>query len=413
MRPWFVDVGLILFLVFLLVRLRWHADLHIAAMALRLLKFCAWLVFFAALLAGMVVLGGVLGFLLWLATLIIAMMIASRYRETERRMLLWSLGLAAEKGIPLPAAARAFADERHDGIGQRARYLAEGLEQGMPLDAALRASGTPLPPDALMAVRIGCETGRLGACLKGAARAAAQIETTARGAASQVIYLTILVCFCCGVIGFIQYKIVPELVKICYSHNMRLPAVSVFVINGCNWLSSPFLLFGIPLLLVTLLFALGRYVGLIRWDPPLVRRLTRRLDEAVVLRSLGQAVEQQQALPAAVASLAKLYPKSYVRARLRQARDLMRGGTDWCDSLQAAGLLGSVEALVLKSAERVDNLGWALGEMADRQVRRFTVRITTLNAIGFPVALLAIASVVFAIALSVFLPLVELIGNLS
>ena len=361
----------------------------------------------------MVLVGGVLGFLLWLATLVIALMIASRYRETERRTLLWSLGIAAEKGIPLPAAARAFADERSDGIGRRARYLAEGLEQGMSLDVALAASGTTLPADALVAVRTGCETGRLGAALKSASRAAALVETSARGAASQFVYLAVFMCFALGVFVYIQYKIVPELIKIFDGFNLRLPAVSVFVFNWAYRLTAPLVLCGVPLLLVMLFFAVGRYVGLIRWDPPVLRRLTRRLDEAVVLRSLGQAVEQRQSLPAAVASLAKLYPKGYIRTQLRRAQEMMRGGANWCDSLQAAGLLGSVESLVLKSAERVDNLAWALNEMADRQVRRFTVRLTALHAIGFPLALLAIASVVFVVALAVFMPLVELIGNLT
>ena len=112
----------------------------------------AWIVFSLMLLGVMILAGGPLGFLLWLATLVIASMIAGRYREAERRMLLWSLQLAAEKGFPLPDATRAFARERGGGIGRRASRLGEALESGLPLDAALAASGARLSTGALVAV---------------------------------------------------------------------------------------------------------------------------------------------------------------------------------------------------------------------------------------------------------------------
>src|ERR1700686_3525096 len=86
-----------------------------------LTKSALWIGFFLALLVAMVAVGGFVGLLLWLLTPIISQVIAVRYRETERRSLLWLLGVAAEKGIPLSTAVRAFADERHDALGRRAR----------------------------------------------------------------------------------------------------------------------------------------------------------------------------------------------------------------------------------------------------------------------------------------------------
>ncbi len=212
-----------------------------------------------------------------------------------------------------------------------------------------------------------------------------------------------------GVIGFIQYKIVPVLIALFDGYSRRLPGITVFAVNLFYQLYAPILFLLLPLLIFVLLFAIGRFVGIVRWDPPLFRKLTSRLDEAIVLRSLGTAVEQDQALPAAVVALADSYPKRHIRKRLHFAEGLIGQGANWCDSLQAAGMLRPVETAVLKSAERVDNLPWALREMADRQVRRFTSRLTTVLTFVYPAALVIIASVVLLAALVVFLPMIDLI----
>ena len=380
-----------------------------------LTKSALWIGFFLALLVAMVAVGGFVGLLLWPVTPIIAMMITVRYRETERRSLLWLLGVAAEKGIPLSTAVRAYADERHDALGRRAAALAEALDRGMPLDAALVASGNRLPTDALVAVRSGCESGGLAPALKDAASTAVRLDSIVRSLAAQAIYVIVYLCFATAVIGYIQYKIVPEFIKIFEGFQLKLPLISVFMVNACYVLvRDPLLAIVMYTGLVALfVFAMAKYMGLVRWDPPLVRRLWRRLDEAVIMRTLAQAVNEGRTLAAQIASLASIYPKAHIRRRLDRACALIDGGSDWCDSLLAAGLLRPADAGVLSVAQRVGNLHWALGEMADRQLRRFAARLTALQAIAFPLILLAVSLVVFVVAAGVFLPLVELISNLT
>ena len=259
-----------------------------------LTKSALWIGFFLALLVAMVAVGGFVGLLLWPVTPIIAMMITVRYRETERRSLLWLLGVAAEKGIPLSTAVRAYADERHDALGRRAAALAEALDRGMPLDAALVASGNRLPTDALVAVRSGCESGGLAPALKDAASTAVRLDSIVRSLAAQAIYVIVYLCFATAVIGYIQYKIVPEFIKIFEGFQLKLPLISVFMVNACYVLvRDPLLAIVMYTGLVALfVFAMAKYMGLVRWDPPLVRRLWRRLDEAVIMRTLAQAVNE-------------------------------------------------------------------------------------------------------------------------
>jgi len=375
-------------------------------------QIACWVFFFLILNAVMILVGGPLGFFLWLTTIVISLMVANRYRESEWRMLYWSLGVAAERGIPLQAAAHAFADERRDSIGRRARTLALALEAGMSLEDALETSGAALPTEALLAVRTGAHTDQLASRLKGVGQAGNAAETSARATMSQFTYLSVMICFAAFVVTFLMYRIVPEYIKIFDSFNIQLPAITILFASTANFFASAFFLYFLFVLLLTTLFLIARYIGLVRWDPPLVRRFTRPLDEAIVLRSLGRSVSQQQTLPAAVETLARFYPKRYVRRRLLTALHKIDDGGNWCDGLIAAGLLQPVAANVLKSAERVDNLAWALNEMADRQVRRFVVRMATVRSIAFPAAILVVAIVVGGISIGMFLPLVTLIQGI-
>jgi len=91
----------------------------------------------------------------------------------------------------------------------------------------------------------------------------------------------------------------------------------------------------------------------------------------------------------------------------------MDRGAHWCDSLESSGLLPSAEAGVLRAAERVGNLVWAMNEMADRLTRKFTTRLTAVLSVGFPVVLLLFAGVVFLVAVGLFFPLAHLISHLA
>ncbi len=165
------------------------------------------------------------GLMLWISTLIIAIILKIRHGEMERRTLVWLLSAAMEKGIPLPSAARAFADERHDKLGIRARRLAIVLDQGLPLDRALSASHIRLPNDALVAVRTGCNAQGTAELLKQAARNASIIDIAIQGAVGRLVYLLLFMFFTSFVLGFVNVKIVPafqKIFQIFISHCRRL-----------------------------------------------------------------------------------------------------------------------------------------------------------------------------------------------
>jgi type II secretory pathway component PulF len=369
----------------------------------------------AVLLLTMTIIGGPCGFLLWMATVVIALMIKVRCGDMERRSLFWSLAVAIEKGIPLPAAVRAFAAERHDKLGRQARRLAELLEDGTPLEAALVQSIRRIPSDVLLSVRAGAESRGMAARLKNSGRTATQFDSAAHAAIARLVYLVIFLCFATGVITFLAMKIVPAFQKIFADFHTPLPPPTLMMIHGLAF-AERYLVVGsaiLMFLLATLLFTLAHYIGLVEWHPPLLRRFAMPLEGATVLRWLADSVDAQRPLGAAVGTLARRHPKLYIRRQLHLASRRISDGGDWCDSLSAVGLVPRAEAGVLKAAQRVGNLPWALDDMADRLARKFTSRLTGLLSIGFPLVMLVFAAVVLLVVVGLFVPLAQLVIHLS
>ncbi len=273
-------------------------------------KALLWDVFFILLLPLMCLVAGIFGFFLWLASIVIAAMIAARYRQAERRAFVWSLTTAAEKSIPMSAAVRAYASERRGGFARRARRLADALDQGKPLDAALQESRIRLPDDALVALQLGLKTGALHESLRAAARNSANIDIAMQSVLGQLAYLSTVLLVVGGALAFLILKIMPTFYKIFADFHHRLPQIGLLATSYPN-----VAVYVCELAAVVWVIAAARYSGLVRWDPPLLRAFWRQLDQAIVLRSLALAVDRQGGLPGTLALLADQYPKRYIRRR--------------------------------------------------------------------------------------------------
>jgi type II secretory pathway component PulF len=146
------------------------------------------------------------------------------------------------------------------------------------------------------------------------------------------------------------------------------------------------------------------YLGWIRWEPWLVRRLWRRIHTAWVLRYLAFTVTQGRPLEQGVRLLSANYPATYIAQRLYAATGMLAAGQHWCDALLAQGLIRAGDARVLRAAERAGNLPWAMEEISESNLRRMALRFRALLSLVFPVLILLCGAALLTIIVSLFLP---------
>lgn len=373
-------------------------------------------------LAGLGLITGLAGFWFLLIPLpfifaILILMAVDRARRGQHRALLNALATAAQHGIPLPEAARAFADEALGDPGLRSLALAEALERGMPLSAAVRRARLRMGTGMRLAVRLGERLDQLGPALRSQLDDSLQIDMALRDIIGRLVYVVMIVVFMGVVCAYMMIKIVPIFQRMFEEFGLKLPAMTHVVIDSSRWFvnigwapTMPLIVIVLPALLV---LAVLYYVGWFPRNLPVIWRLFKRYDGALVMRSLALAIRRATPLPSALRLVAETYPLSIVAGRLHQAANRVEAGMPWCESLQRTGLVGQADAAVLAAAERVGNLEWALEEMANSAVRRQIYRLQAWLQVLFPAAILAVGLFVFVFVCGLFMPLVALIQGLA
>ncbi len=352
---------------------------------------------------------------LMIVGLIIAAMIVARYRDSERRALLWALAVAAEKGLSLSTAARSFAAGRIDEVGRRAARLAELLEAGISLPTALDQSHNPLPRDAQLAANIGIASNSLASTLRQAAREGDRLDAINHTAYSHLMYFVLMINVMVALISFLMIKVVPTYEMIFLDFNTELPAITQISIRLGHLFTRYGFVFAPAWLLLNavLVYTILSYMGT---RLPRVRILDwwfGSRDTPMILAALETCVKQQRPIPEAIDLIARGYPTRSVAKKLKKAAEQIHSGHHWCDSLVDQRLLRRSEAAFLKSAERVGNLPWAIRELSEISAQRIADRASALSRLLSPLIVLAIAIPIGLFAVGFMLPLASLITNLS
>jgi general secretion pathway protein F len=351
-----------------------------------------------------------------IAVAVIALMVIDRSRQAEHRALLGSLAAAAQHEIPLSEVARAYADEKLGDTGLRAMALAESIERGQVLSGAVRTARLRMATATKLAVRLGDGLGLLGPAMRQQIDDSQQVDLALRGTVGKFFYVAFLILWLYIINAFLMWKIVPVFDRIFQEFGLKLPALTTLVVKVSGWYVDQGLWVSVLVMLVALglvFIAFLYYVGWLPRDLPIVWRLFRRYDGALVMRALALAIRRGMPLPQAFRWVADCYPIRSVGVRLRFAAERTAAGMDWRQSLRGIGLISQSDAAVLSSAERVGNLDWALEEMAESAIRRQVYRLQAALQVLFPLVLLLLGMVISFFVVGLFLPLVSLIQGLA
>ncbi|MGE0758067.1 MAG: type II secretion system F family protein [Pirellulaceae bacterium] len=337
-----------------------------------------------------------------------------RWRQAEQRNLIWLLTVAAERSIPQHEAARAFAQGRTDAVGDRALRLTEYLEAGIPLGLSLQRAGIRVPPAVRLAADLGQHTGTLPTALR-QADLGSSVDSALQQATHWLFYFAYIAAGCTLVLTFSLLKTTPVIERMYADFGMELPRATQALIAMAVAAAQHFYLF-LPFVavgLATLVIAVLHFVGISIRALPGTNWLWWRLDAALVLRWLAEAIRQRRSAGEMVRLLSGYFPARHMRRQLEKAGTHIDQGVPWAQSLRDVGVVGRTEARVFDAAERAGNLPWALDEMAERSLRRFSFRLRATLDLLLPFLLILIGACVLFVAIAMVMPLFNLINALT
>jgi type II secretory pathway component PulF len=372
-----------------------------------ILSAVGWTLIIVLSLAVTLVFLGPFGPVLWLLAVGVTVELFRQRRIGRQDGLLWLITVSAERGIPLAPAIQAFAREYGGRWHWQICTLAAELAHGIALPNALKHQPGLLPAHALPLVRVGCESGNLPAAARKAAAGRFLFQPLWQAVIAKVFYLSVSPPLGVGCFVFLMIKIVPQFGKMFKELHVSLPPLTMAVIAGSDWLVASNLALPLILLAVFLPFYVWlRCSGAISWNLPGMSRFMRRLDSAVILDTLALVTARAQPLSGGMDALSQSYPSGSIRRRLRKVVGDVARGVDAMASLLAHGLLSRTDAAVLRAAQQVGNLPWAMTEMADSNRRRLAYRLNLLLQTVFPliIILYGIVTMIFVTAFFMVLP---------
>ena len=356
---------------------------------------------------------------LLLVALVVGASVVWKYRSAECRTLIRTLAAAAQRDIPLPQAAAAYAEGRTDEMGRRATRLSQLLTQGVSLPKALKMVRLPIPMDLALAVNRGYVTNSLGDTLIDALESGDGATRIRSAILERSLYISFLVVQLLAISVFLAVKIEPTYRMILQDFDLQLYPFSTAVFQTIQYfVQHPFVSFGIGapfLLLIPLatLYGTLSYIGVPLPELPWSQRIFGRIDTAFLLRELGKNCRQGSSVIDSLQLLQHTYPNAQVGAQLAKTVGAIQQGQHWSNSLHDNRLIPAADLAILKSAEGSGNLAWALTETAEAAERRIEYRGQLVTRILAPILLVCLSIPIAMMAVAYIAPLLQLVQAIS
>jgi type IV pilus assembly protein PilC len=326
-----------------------------------------------------------------------------------------------DAGLPLVQCLELLAKEEPDKRLAGAIEKVKGdVEGGASLAEAM--SKRPFAFDALYTNMVAAgEAGgildtilqRLSTFIEKQAKLAAQVR-------SAMIYPAVVMSIAVIVVMVILWKVVPTFTALFEGLGAQLPLMTRVVI----WMSEQ-VIFAMPFLVVGFIglsFLFRRYYatpdGRMRVDKtllraPLIGSILRKIAVARFCRTLGTLLSSGVPILDGLDITAKTAGNAVIESAITQARQRIERGESIAVPLKATGVFPPMVSQMIGAGESTGALDTMLAKIADFYEEEVDVAIAGLLTILEPVLICFLGVVVGGIVIAMYLPLFELIGQLS
>ncbi|MDB5386506.1 MAG: epsF 3 [Planctomycetaceae bacterium] len=365
----------------------------------------------------------VAGVLLQIPTLFFFLLVCAPLLLQVRRLmainrqgnLIWTLSLAVRRQLPLGKEVRNLSEGLWGRQRLRLELLSENLDAGQSLSNSLERQPGLVPLSVVTQLRLGEDTGTLSEiapqCGAAQVRSFAKEETVA---ATQNAFMILLlpITFLPLVMGFVGYWIVPKHKKIFEDFGVSTPELTrtaFALLDGNSGFPAVIGLMSIACVISTIAVILRDRER----DWPFLTWLVPRTNAPLILRSLALLVRENRPLATGLRALESSHARLRVRAQLKRVLAQLDQGSDAWEALASQRLVSRHDLLLLRAAERIRNLPWALEQIAETIERRSWNRLRVLLEVAFPVITIAIGLVVLGFIVAFTLPLVLTLENMA
>lgn len=341
----------------------------------------------------------------------------------ELMVLNEEIAAMARAGLPLDQGLSAMAQEMGGGRLRRiTEELAADLQRGSTLPEALQRQGQRVPPYYAALLAAGVRTGRVVDVLATLTRYARSMADLRSLLFTATIYPMIVLGVTGFLFGFLCYFIVPQFHRIFQDFNLRLPFLTMMVIEVAQ---NPLLWIGLPFVVVVSIVGITRMLllrserGQVYWAKflyslPVLGAFLRAIRIAAFTELLAVLVENQIPLPEALSLASQASNEPALAAASVPIRKQVEEGQTLAEAFRSHRAVPELIAWIVSTGEQRGNLGAALHHVSEVYRSQAELRASLLRSLLPPLLIVFSAGVLVTLfVMAVMLPMIKLLEGLS
>lgn len=334
--------------------------------------------------------------------------------ETCETVLL--IAQATKSKLPMPEAIRLSLGDGIGTCGPKVRnallQLATYLEEGLEPKTAIKKAG--LPDDVSKLLEMAMESEDFSGTFSELTHLEVAQNTTTRKVAGSLVYPILLTAAMILLILGLGILVMPQFITMFEDFGLDLPWMTRFFVQ-VSWLMTS-LSFYIGILVALVIFCvLSRLImPRILFYVPIFGGIWRNMYSAWVLRFIAMMVHQNIPLPEALLRCSKKFRnRAYRKDCLDASQDAQQGVSFAEIALRYFWLFPPWIAPMLALAESPNVVARVLRRASDAIDSQGNVGLFFLKTIFLPIFLILIMFIVGTVVLALFMPMINLIADLS
>lgn len=347
-----------------------------------------------------------------------------RLADPELSGLLRDLAVMTRAGVPIIGALKSIAEEddcANKPMAAAAALLAADLDAGASLSETFGRHPDLFPESVRNLILIGEETGTVDCMLLEAAEHVERLTSLKRDVRQALIYPS----FAFGSIllagVFWTYYVIPNLAELFTQMHLKLPALTVAILNGSRWMQdnstvSLALLcaLGVGCFLAVKLHPRSRQVmyGLAH-KLPIARVLITASGMAFITEHLALLISAGVDITRSLGVLERSLSDEYYKTRIAKVRVAVDRGDMLSGAMQQVGGFPPMALRMIGVGEESGSLDAQLSHLAGEYRQRLSRLIASLSEIIKPVIILAAGAFFVLLVVALLLPMYDLIRQAS
>lgn len=306
------------------------------------------------------------------------------------------------------------------GLKQACEKIGAELRAGSDLSTAMETCPKAFAPLYVSMVRAGEASGQMDVILERLADYLEASQSLKREIKAAMTYPVISLVLVIGITAFLMLGVVPTFKQVFEGLGSELPALTQFTLGSSQWLKENWMLvLGAGFGSFAAFKALKKTPkGALAWDhftlrAPVFGQIVRKIALARFARTFATLIRSGVPIMATLDIVGETSGNLVVTNAVNAAKDSVRNGQLLSDPLSASKVFPPMVTRMIAIGERTGALEQLLEKIAEFYDAQVKAAIKSLTSLIEPLLITFMGVIVGGVVLSVFLPILDVVGKLS